>query len=201
MNSRAAPHVLHLDTRELQDERLNNPRVPVSPTGAPFDSSSSTTNRELQNPWSLSASPVNEIQKLRTQDELATDGETFKWSATSEDIPVLQRADGTKFEALDLLPPLQTAAVTQSTRTLPPAVAREAGHTFNLHRKSRSLLRKRQTSGSGGKSRHHTRFSTNVLANMFATWFGHSKLSQMNICLWSCSLSWSDRDLPASQPG
>lgn len=159
MNSRAAPYVLHLDTRELQDELLNNPGVPVSPTGAPFHSSSSTTNRELQNPWSLSPSPVNEIQKLRTQDELAADGETFKWSATSEDIPVLQQEDGTKFEALDLLPPLQTAAVTQGTRTLPLAVARKAGHTFNLHRKSRSLLRKRQTSGSSGKSRHHTRFS------------------------------------------
>lgn len=160
INSRAAPHVLHLDTRELQDELLNKPRVPVSPTGAPFHSSSSTMNRELQNPWSLSASPLNEIQKLRTQNEPVTEGETFKWSATSENLGGLE--DGTKLEALDLLPPLQTAAVTQSPRTQPPAVARKAGHPLNLHRKYRSLLRKRQTSGSSGKSRHHAPFFMNI---------------------------------------
>lgn len=157
--SRAAPYVLHLDTRELQDELLTNPRVPVSPTGASFTSSSSTTNQELQNPWSLSASPVNEIQKLRPQDELVTEGDFFTWSATSEDFPVLKQADGTKLEALDLLPPLQPAAVAPSTRAQPAAVARKAGHTFNLHRKYRSLLRKRQTSGGSGKGRHHARFS------------------------------------------
>lgn len=167
INSRAAPHVLHLDGRELQDELLNKPRVPVSPTGAPFHSSSSTTKRELQNPWSLSASPLNEIQKLRTQDEPVTGGETLKRSTTSEDFGGLE--DGTKLEALDLLPPLQTAAVTRSPQTQPPAVARKAGHTLNLHRKSRSLLRKRRTSRSSGKSRHPCPLFTKVQEKTFAT--------------------------------
>lgn len=158
INSRAAPHVLHLDTRELQDELLSNPRDPVSPTGPPFTSSSSTTNQELQKPWSFSASPVKEIPKLGTQDELVTEGEVFKWSATSEGFPVLKQADGTKLEVLDLLRPVQTAAVTESTRTQPMAAAKRAGHASDVHRKYRSLLRKRQTSGNSGKSRHHTTF-------------------------------------------
>lgn len=158
-NSRAAPHVLHLDTTELQDELRNSPSVPDSPTAPPFHSSSSTTNRELQNPGTLSASPGNEIQKLGTRDEPVTEGETFTWSATSEDFPVLKQADGTELEVSDFLPPLQMAAVSPSTGTPPPAVAGKAGHTSNLHRIHRSLLRKRQTSGSSGKSRHHTRSS------------------------------------------
>lgn len=159
INSRAAPHVLHLDTRRLQDELLHNPAVPVSPTRAPFRSSFSTTNQVLQNPWSLSASPGNEIQKLGTQDEPETEGETYQWSTTTEDFPVPDQADGTKLEAIDLSPPLQTAAVTQSTRTQTPVLAKRAGRTLNLRRKYRSLLRKRQTSGSSGKSRHRTRFA------------------------------------------
>lgn len=159
INSRAAPHVLHLDTRELQGDLPNSPSVPVSPTRAPFDSSSSTTNRELLNPRTLSASPGNEIQNLRTHYEPVTEGETFKWSATSEDVPVLKQEGGTELEVSGLLPPLQMAAVTHSTGTPPPAVARKAGHTSNLHRIHRSLLRKRQTSGSSGKSRQHASFS------------------------------------------
>lgn len=201
INSRAAPHVLHLDTRELQDELFHNPTGPISPTSAPFHSSSSTTNRDLRNPWSLSASPGNEIQKLWTQDKPVTDGETFQRSTTSEDFPVPDQADGTKLEAIDLLPPLQTAAVTQSTRTQPPALAKRAGRILNLHRKYRSLLRKRQTSGSSGKSRHHIRFSQMLGKICLQHGLVTVKWSQMNICLWSCSLSWSDGDLPASQPG
>lgn len=101
-------------------------------------------------------------QNLRTQSELVTEGVTFKRSSTSEDTPFLKHGDGMELEALDLLPPLQTTAVTESTRTQPPAVPRKTGHTLNLHRKHRSLLHKRQTLGSSGKSRRHdeSRFET-----------------------------------------
>ncbi|TNM97746.1 hypothetical protein fugu_013992 [Takifugu bimaculatus] len=152
LNSRAAPHVLHLDTKEVQDEQElpNNPRVPVSPTGAPFYSSSSSTNWESQKPWSLSTALTNE-KNLRTQGELVTEGDTFERSPTSEDSSFLKHGDGMELGALDLLPALQTAAVTEGARTQPPAVDIKAGHTLNLHRKHRSLLRKRQTSGSSGK--------------------------------------------------
>lgn len=159
LNSRAAPHVLHLDNGELQEELPNNPRGPVPPTGAPFSSSSSSTNRESPKPWSLSTTLENEPQSLRTQDELVTEGETVKWSSTSEDSLLLKHGDRMELEPFDLLPQQQASAVTENARTQPPAVAGKAGHTLNLHRKYRSLLRKRQTSGSGGKSRRHTHFS------------------------------------------
>ncbi|XP_029687522.1 serine protease 56 isoform X1 [Takifugu rubripes] len=152
LNSRAAPHVLHLDTKEVQDEQElpNNPRVPVSPTGAPFYSSSSSTNWESQKPWSLSTALTNE-KNLRTQGELVTEGDTFERSPTSEDSSFLKHGDGMELGALDLLPALQTAAVTEGAQTQSPAVDIKAGHTLNLHRKHRSLLRKRQTSGSSGR--------------------------------------------------
>lgn len=159
LNSRAAPLVLHLDIGELQEELPSNPRVPVPPTGAPLSSSSSSTNQESPKPWSLSTTLGNEPQSSRTQDELVTEGETVKWSSTSEDSLLLKHGDRMELEPFDLLPQQQASAVTENARTQPPAVAGKTGHTLNLHRKYRSLLRKRQTSGSGGKSRHHTHFS------------------------------------------
>lgn len=170
LNSRAAPYVLRLDTKEVQDEQElpNNPRVPVFPTGAPLYSSSSSTNWESQKPWSVSTVLMNE-QNLRTQGERVTEGDTFKRSPTSEDSSFLKHSDGMELEALDLLPALQTAAVTESSRTQPPAVAIKAGHTLNLHRKHRSLLRKRQTSGSSGKSRHRTHVPEMFKRKLFAT--------------------------------
>lgn len=152
--------MLHLDSTEVQDELPNNPRVPVSPTGAPVYSSSSSTYRESDS---------------RTQDEQVR--ETFKWSSASEDFPFLKQGDGTELEPLDLLHPLQTAAVTESTGTQTPAVARRTGHTLNLHRKYRSLLRKRQTSGSSGKSRRHTHFS-----QMFCKVFLQHDVLTVNCC-------------------
>lgn len=106
-------------------------------------------------------------KNLRTQGELVTEGDTFKRSPTSEDSSFIKHSDGMELEALDLLHVLQTAAVTESTRTQPPAVAIKAGHTLNLHRKHRSLLRKRQTSGSTGKSRHRTHVSEMFSAEIF----------------------------------
>lgn len=115
-------------------------------------------------------------QNLRTQGELVTEGDTFERSPTSEDSSFLKHGNGMELEALDLPPALQTAAVTESAGTQPPAVAIKAGHTLNLHRKHRSLLRKRQTSGSSGKSRHRTHVSEMFKRNLFATRSAHGKL-------------------------
>lgn len=173
LDSRAAPPILHLDTVYLQDESPNSPPLPTSLTGPP--SSSSSSSQKSQQPWSLLTALMNEIQKLRTQDEtvtqdeIVTEDESQSESATSEDFTFVENGDRTELKSSALPLPAQTTTVaqpvTEGAHTETTADPRQTVHavkTLSLHRKYRSLLRKRQTPGASGKSMSHTQFSLNL---------------------------------------
>ncbi|KAK5859896.1 hypothetical protein PBY51_021415 [Eleginops maclovinus] len=157
LESRAAPPILSMDTVYLQEESPNSP-----------DSSS----HESQKPWSLLTALMNEIKKVRTQDEAVTENEsqsvTFpdrdsasdvNWSVTSEDFTFVENVDGTELKPSALLLPVQSTSVVQtvtegvprSETTDDPRQAVQAVKTRSLHRIYRSLLRKRQIPGASGK--------------------------------------------------
>ncbi|XP_029309182.1 serine protease 56 [Cottoperca gobio] len=165
LESRAAPPILHMDTVYLQEESPNSPPLTASSTGAPSSSSS-------QEPWSLLTALMNEIQKIKTQDEIVTEdasqSETSsdrdtspdtKWSAASEDFTFVENGDITELKSSALPLPVQSTSVFQlvtegAARTDTTADPRQAVHavkTLSLHRKYRSLLRKRQIPGASGK--------------------------------------------------
>lgn len=167
MNSRAAPRVLHLDPAKLQEEPL---KVPLSSSGAPVQTGPSSSSQESQQPWSLFTALVNDIQNIRAQDGLATEGETssnsnasteVNWSSTSEDFTFDENRGRTELESSDLPLPVQLGTVshpvTEGAHTQMTADPRQTEHTIktsDLHRKHRSLLHKRQLSGTSGKSMH-----------------------------------------------
>lgn len=120
---------------------------------------------------------MNEIQKLRTQDEIVTkdvsQSETSSntdtspdvmWSITSEDFTFFETGDRTqsKSSALPLLVQsttvIQAVTVTEGDHTEMTADPRQtaAVKTLSPQRKYRSLLRKRQIPGANGKSMCHT---------------------------------------------
>ncbi|XP_044075114.1 serine protease 56 isoform X3 [Siniperca chuatsi] len=168
LDSRAAPPILHLDTVYLQEESPNSPPFPTSSTVHMGHSSSS---QECQQPWSLLTALMNEIQKLSTQDDIVTEdpsqSETSsnrdtspdsKWSATSEDLIFDETGDKTELKSSALpLPVLSTTVVepvTEGAHTETTGDPRQTVHavkTLSLHRKYRSLLRKRQIPGASGK--------------------------------------------------
>lgn len=177
LDSRAAPPILHLDTFYLQEESPNSPPFPASSTGAPVSSS-----QESQQPWSLLTALMNEIQKIRTQDEIVTEdtsqSETssdrdaspdVRWSATSEDFTFVENGERTELKSSAVPLPEQPTTVGQpvsegphTETTADPRQTEHAVKTLSLHRKYRSLLRKRQIPGASGKSMRHTHFSHEV---------------------------------------
>lgn len=176
LDSRAAPPILHLDTVNLQEEPPKSPPSPTSSTGAPVHTGPSSSSQESQQPWSLLAALMNEIQKLRTQDEIVTEdasqSETssnrdastdVKWSSASEDFTFVENGDRTELKSSALPLPVQSTTVGQvvTETTADPRQTVHAVKTLSLHRKYRSLLRKRQIPGASGKSMCHTHFSQN----------------------------------------
>lgn len=175
LDSRAAPPILHLDTVDLQEEPPKSPPSPTSSTGAPVHTSPSSSSQESQQPWSLVAALMNEIEKLRTQDEIVTedasqsetssnrDGSTdVKWSSASEDFTFVENGDRTELKSSALPLPVQSTTVGQpvTEMTADPGQTVHAVKTLSLHRKYRSLLRKRQIPGASGKSMcQHAHFS------------------------------------------
>lgn len=173
--SRAAPPILHLDTVYLQEDSPNSPPLTTSSTGAPVPSSSSSS-QESQEPWSLLTALMNEFEKLSTQDEIVTEdvpqsqtssnsdaSPDVKWSTTSEDFTFVEHEDGTELKSSALPLPVQSTSVVQpgnvgahTETTADPRQAVYTVKTFSLHRKYRSLLRKRQIPGAGVKSMCHT---------------------------------------------
>ncbi len=180
LDSRAAPPILHLDTVYLQEGSPNSPPFPTFSTGAPVhtgpssSSSSSSSSQKSHQPWSLLTALMNEIQKLRTQDEIVTEdasqSETssnrgaspdVKWSATLEDFTFVEEGNGTELKSSALPLPVQSTTVVQpvsegAETTADPGQTVRAAKASSLHRKYRSLLRKRQIPGASGKSMCHT---------------------------------------------
>ncbi|XP_074507204.1 uncharacterized protein prss56 [Sebastes fasciatus] len=167
----AAPPILHLDTLYLQEDSPNSPPLTTTSTGAPVQtgpssssSSSSSSSQESQKPWSLLTALMDEMQKLGTQDEIVTEeasqSETssnrdtppdVEWSATSEDFTFVENEERTELKS-SALPAQSTSVVTEGAHTETTADPRQAVHAVkSLHRKYRSLLRKRQIPGAGGK--------------------------------------------------
>ncbi|XP_051256762.1 serine protease 56 isoform X2 [Dicentrarchus labrax] len=159
LDSRAAPPILHLDTVQ---ESPRSPPFPTSSSGAAVHTGlSSTSSQESQQPWSLLTALMKEIQKLRSQEDSVTEDESSSnrvaspdanWSTTSEDFTFFESGDRTELKPSALPLPVQSTTdgqlVTEGahTETTVPAVK-----TLSLHRKYRSLLRKRQIPGANGK--------------------------------------------------
>ncbi|XP_076601722.1 uncharacterized protein prss56 [Chaetodon auriga] len=166
LDSRAAPPIMHLDTLYLQEESPNSPPFPASSTEASVDTGPSSS-QESQQPWSLLTALMNEFQKIRTQDEIVTEDTTFvnrdaspdvRWSAASEDFTFVENGDRTELKSSALPPPEQSTTVDQlisegahTETTADPKQTVHAVETSSLHRKYRSLLRKRQLPGTNGK--------------------------------------------------
>lgn len=163
LDSRAAPPILHLEPGYLQRESSNTPSFPTS---------SPSSSKESNEPWSFLTALMNGIQKLRTEDgimakdvsqsEISSNRDTYTdvtWSATSEDFTFAETEDRTELKSSALLLPVQSTVivqtVTQGDHAEMTADPRQAAHSvksLTLQRKYRSLLRKRQTPGTNGKS-------------------------------------------------
>ncbi|XP_038575306.1 serine protease 56 [Micropterus salmoides] len=168
--SRAAPPILHLDTVYLQEESPNSPPFPTSSTAAPVHTGHTSSSPESQQPWSLLTALMNEIQTLRTQDDIVTadasqsdtssDSDAslgVRWSTMSEDFTFVKNEDRTELKSKLPLPAQSTTDVqpiTEGAHTETTADPRQTVHavkTLSLRRKYRSLLRKRQIPGASGK--------------------------------------------------
>ncbi|XP_069014120.1 uncharacterized protein prss56 [Embiotoca jacksoni] len=168
LDSRAAPPILHLDTVYLQEESVNSPPFLTSSTEAPVHTNPSSSSQEPQEPWSLLTALMNEILKLRTQDgtvaEDASQRETsssrdaspdVKWSSTSDDFTFVVNGEGTELKSsaspLPVQPTTVIQPVTETAHTETADPRQTADKPLSLHRKYRSLLRKRQIPGASGK--------------------------------------------------
>ncbi|KAM4550899.1 uncharacterized protein prss56 isoform 2-T2 [Odontesthes bonariensis] len=167
LGSRAAPPLLHLDPVYLQEGSTNIRPVFTSSTGAPVLTNPSPHSQESQEPWSLLTALMDEIQKLSTQDETAAEDASLsessaskdaspdgEWSATSEDFTFVENEDGVEMKTPALpLSEQSTAGVQQVIESAHTKTSdlRHAVKPSSLHRKYRSLLRKRQISGASGK--------------------------------------------------
>ncbi|KAG8014117.1 Serine protease 56 [Nibea albiflora] len=174
LDSRAAPPILHLDTFYLQEDSPSGLHIPSSSssTAAPDHSEfSSYSYQKSQQPWSLLTALMNEIQKLRTQDEIVTEDESqsetlsdidaspdTEWTATSEDFTFVENEDRAELKSSALPFPVQSTTVVQTVTegahteaTADPRQTVHAVKTLSLHRKYRSLLHKRQIPGTSGK--------------------------------------------------
>lgn len=176
LDSRAAPPILHLDTAYLQKVSLNTPTFPASFSETLVHTgSSSSASSSSQESWSLLTALMNEIVKLRTQDGIVTEDESqsatsssrdaspgVTWSSSSEDFTFVDAGDRTELTSSALPLPVQSTSVhtvTEDDHTEMTADPRQTAHlTLGLHRKYRSLLRKRQIPVASGKSMCHIRF-------------------------------------------
>ncbi|XP_071348447.1 uncharacterized protein prss56 isoform X2 [Trachinotus anak] len=172
LDSRAAPPILHLDTTYLQKESPLTPPFPTSSTEKPVHNGPSSSSEESQEPWSLLTALMNEIQRLRTQDGIATKDVSISetssnrdaspdvtWRATSEDFTFVETGDRTEFKSLALPLPVQSTTIVQTVTegdhaemTAEPRQTAHAVKTLSLQRKYRSLLHKRQIPGANGKT-------------------------------------------------
>ncbi|XP_034558805.1 uncharacterized protein prss56 [Notolabrus celidotus] len=167
LDLRAAPPIMHLDTVYLQGESSYQPSSPESSTGAPVhDGHSSSSSHEPQpQPWSLLTALMNEMDKLSTQDETTLQTNTspdidaspdLNWGITSEDFTFVENGAQLKSSVLPLdeqsaaMVHLVTEGAHTETTAEPKRTVR-AVKTLSLHRKYRSLLRKRQIPGAVGK--------------------------------------------------
>ena len=188
LDSRAAPPILQLHTVYLQEDSPSSPPLPASSTGAPghtgpsSSSTSSSSSQESQQPWSLLSALMSEIQKLGTQEdapqsETSADSDVLgdaKWSANSEDFTFEE--DGDRAETKSSASPEQSTTVGQpvaeGAHTETTADPRQTVNSLSLHRKYRSLLRKRQIPGANGKSTCHVQTFTQHLCEVIHVVFG-----------------------------
>lgn len=167
LDSKAAPPILHLDTY-LQEESPNTPPFPTSSSGTQISTDPSASSQKSQEPWSLLTALINEIQTLQTQDGIETVGKSpselpssriassdaLTWDATSDDLTF---AESGKLTSSPMQSTTVVQLVTVGDRTETTAQPRQTAlKPLSLHRKYRSLLRKRQISGPSGKSMWHT---------------------------------------------
>ncbi|XP_037314704.2 uncharacterized protein prss56 [Pungitius pungitius] len=156
--SRSAPPTFHLDTVDLRLDSSDASPLAPSSTETPVHTGPSPPTGS-QEPWSLLSALMKEVQKTSTQAEVVTEdgskGATShtrdtspdaKWSTTSEDFTFAENEEGTESKPSALL---RSTSVAQPV-TQPVAEGAHA-ETLSLHRKHRSLLRKRQTPEASGK--------------------------------------------------
>ncbi|KAL6104473.1 prss56 [Pungitius sinensis] len=149
--SRSAPPSFHLDTVNLRLDSSDASPLASSSTETPVHTGPSPPTGS-QEPWSLLSALMKEVQKTSTQVEVVTeDGSKSatshtrdtspdaKWSTTSEDFTFAENEEGTE---------LKPSALLRSTQ---PVAEGAHAETLSLHRKHRSLLRKRQTPEASGK--------------------------------------------------
>lgn len=165
LDSKAAPPILHLDTTYLQEESPNTRPFPTSSSGTQVHTGSSASSQKSPEPMSLLTALMNEIQISRTQDGTVTEAESqseisssrivspdVTWGTTSDDLTFVENGELTSS-------PMQSTTVVQPVtvgdRTETTTQPRQTAHAvkpLSLHRKYRSLLRKRQIPGASGKS-------------------------------------------------
>ncbi|XP_035803436.2 uncharacterized protein prss56 [Amphiprion ocellaris] len=165
LDFRAPPPILHLDTVYLQEESPNKPSVLTSSTEAPVHTDPSSSPQEPKEPWSLLTDLIKEMQNLSAQDGIEAEDKSqsetsssrdnspdINWSPTSEDFTFIE-SEVVKSSVLPLSEESVTVVqpVTESAHTETAETRQIAGKPLNLHRKYRSLLRKRQTPGVSGK--------------------------------------------------
>ncbi|KAM4605284.1 uncharacterized protein prss56 [Polymixia lowei] len=169
LDSKAAPPILHLDTAYLQE---GFPDIPTFPTAFPRiirTDPSSSSSPESRGSGSFLTALMSEIEKFRTRDGILT-GDKAQVTATlsgrdpspaatrhvtSED-PADVESGLTELTSPPFLFPVQSTTVIQSvtegdhmSTTSDPRQTVLPVQPLNLHRKRRSLLRKRQLAGAG----------------------------------------------------
>ncbi|KAM7400749.1 hypothetical protein PAMA_005101 [Pampus argenteus] len=162
LDSKAAPPILQLDTRYLQEESAKTQPFLTSSSGTQVHTGASDSSQEL---WSLLTAMTHKIQTLRTQDGIVTEAESESLISSSRvSSPDATRGttliDDLTFNENGELPssPVQSTTVFEpvtvgdhTETTAQPRQTAPAVKPPSLHRKYRSLLRKRQTPGASGK--------------------------------------------------
>ncbi|KAM7379250.1 hypothetical protein PAMP_004815 [Pampus punctatissimus] len=154
LDSKAAPPILHLDTRYLQEESARP--FPTSSSGTQVHTGPSQKSQEL---WSLLTAMMHKIQIFRTQDGIVTEAESESRIASPDATLGTTLDDLTFVENGELTSsPVQSTTVVQpvtvgdhTETTAQPRQTASAVKAPSLHRKYRSLLRKRQIPGASGK--------------------------------------------------
>ncbi|XP_035993665.1 uncharacterized protein prss56 [Fundulus heteroclitus] len=161
LGSRAAPPHLHLEAAHLEERSPDGP----SATGTSGHAAPSSSSQKSQEPWSLLSVLLDELRRIRTQDETVDDGASQseasfngdvspEWSATSGDFTFDGNRDGEglKASAVPLLDPLTSALpkVDESPHAETSDPKRD-GKSFLLLRRPRSVLQKRQIPGNSAK--------------------------------------------------
>ncbi|XP_068456131.1 uncharacterized protein prss56 [Clinocottus analis] len=167
LDSRSAPPSMHLDAVYLQEDSSNTDLSATPSTGAPVltaSSSSSSSSSSSVEPWSLLTALMQEIQKSSTPDESVTEdasqSETspdtnsppdVEWSAASEDFTFAENEERAELKSSESLPLVRSTSAVQPVAEGAHADPGPAGTTSVLKRRYRSLLRKRQIPGAGGR--------------------------------------------------